>query len=192
MTPMRFLSLSALALLVCACGEASEPDLSPYAGDSETPASQSADLAEQAGASGAASADAEGEDEADLRPTDLKARELCNAVDGEFANLLDPGTAFAARGGDGRVFVGWNYDGATEQHVIFTPDVPLDDRLPFDLAVGDFQRWNMERDAPNRDLTGADRKRDGGLCVLQTESAAIEPLIAAWRTLAPKLENGSD
>ena len=183
MNPMRFLTLSALALTLTACGEPQEPDLSPYAGGSEEAELQSADVA------GEASFEEAGDD---LRPTDRKARELCDAVEGEFTSLLEPGTAFAARGGDGRVFVGWNYDGATEQHVIFTPDVPLDDRLPFDLAVGDFQRWNMEHDAPNRALTGADRRRDGGLCVLQTESDVIEPLIAAWRTLEPKLQNSSE
>ncbi|WP_440958304.1 hypothetical protein ACFELO_13560 [Oceanicaulis sp. LC35] len=181
MSLMRCLSLSALTLMVAACGEPSEPDLSPYAGQPREQTAEESELAPQAS-----------EDEIALRPTDLKAREVCNAVDGEFATLLDPGTAFAARGGDGRVYVGWNYDGAREQHVIYTPDVPLDDRLPYDLAVGDFQRWNMERDAPNRDLTGADRKRDGGLCVLQTEASIIEPLINAWRTLEPALGNTSD
>lgn len=183
MNPMRFLSVSALALMIAACGEPQEPDLSPYAGGPDDVAQQGADVA------GEASFEEAGDD---LRPTDRKARELCGAVEGEFAALLEPGTAFAARGGDGRVFVGWNQNGAVEHHVIFTPDVPLDDRLPFDLAVGDFQRWNMERDAPNRDLTGADRRRDGGLCVLQTERDAIEPLIAAWRTLEPKLERASE
>ena len=183
MTSMRFLALAASALTLTACGEPQEPDLSPYAGASDEVVSESAEVA------GEASYEAAGDD---LRPTDRKARELCGLVEEDFADQLDPDTAFAARGGDGRVFVGWNYDGATEQHVIFTPDVPLDDRLPFDLAVGDFQRWNMEHDAPNRDLTGADRRRDGGLCVLQTEGDAIEPLIAAWRTLEPKLDNTSE
>lgn len=190
MNPLRFLSVSALALMIAACGEPQEPDLSPYAGQSDAATQTDSDLAEEAGED-ASEAETD-DDEVELRPTDQKARELCNAVEGAFAERLDPGTAFAARGGDGRVFVGWNYDGAVEQHVVFTPDVDVDARLPFDLAVGDFQRWNMERDAPNRDLTGADRKRDGGLCVLQTEAAAIEPLIAAWHTLAPQIEDASE
>lgn len=185
MNPMRFLTLSALTLSLTACGEPREPDLSPYAGSSSEDTQAETELAGEASYE-----TAEADDE--LRPSDRAAREVCTALDGAFAELLDPGTAFAARGGDGQVYVGWNYDGATEQHVIFTPDVALDDRLPFDLAVGDFQRWNMERDAPNRDLTGADRKRDGGLCVLQTEADAIEPLIAAWRTLEPKLEESPE
>lgn len=183
MTSMRFLALSALALTLTACNEPQDPDLSPYAGGADEVEPQSAEVA------GEASFEEAGDD---LRPTDRKARELCGLLEGEFAGQLEADTGFAARGGDGRVFVGWNYDGAVEQHVIFTPDVPLDDRLPFDLAVGDFQRWNMEHDAPNRALTGADRRRDGGLCVLQTEAEAIEQLINAWRTLAPTLAGASE
>lgn len=49
MTLMRFLVVSALTLLVTACGEPQEPDLSPYAGQPRETATEDSDRAAEAG-----------------------------------------------------------------------------------------------------------------------------------------------
>lgn len=180
MTALRFVTVSTLALMIAACGEQAEPDHSPYAGG-ETQTEETVTDAADANSE----ADPDTEEEVELRPNDLLARQICDSLDGDYASLLPAGTAFAARGGDGNVYLAWNFEGAVESHIVHTPSVELDDRMPFDLAVGDFQRHNMTKDDPNRALTGADRKRDGGFCALQTEAVAIEPLIAAYRTVEP-------
>lgn len=49
MTLMRILIVSALTLLVTACGEPQEPDLSPYAGQPRGTTTEDSDRAPEAG-----------------------------------------------------------------------------------------------------------------------------------------------
>jgi len=186
MCDFRYLCVSAIAVIVAACGEPAPPDHSPYAGGDAETAQTEPETAQDPVETAEAASDPDAEDgDTALRPTDLLARSVCDALEGEFAALLPENTAFAARGGLGDVHLAWNYQGEIAQHVIHTPSLALDDRLPFDLAVGDFQRHNMDKNDPNRDLTGADRKRDGGFCSIQTEAVAIEALITAYQAVAP-------
>jgi len=176
MMTRALLTTSLLAFVMGACSAPVEP---------EAPVEVSDQPANASATSETIPADGESENP-EPRETDLLAAQMCDAVEGDFASLLPAGTGFAGRvSGSARVHLAWNYEGEVEQHIVHTPSLELDDRLPFDIAVGDFQRRNMGSADPGRDLAGMLRRRDGSFCVIQTEAAAIEPLIAAFRTVEP-------
>lgn len=62
MTLMRILIVSALTLLVTACGEPREPDLSPYAGQPRETATEDSDGAAEAGGDEGAEPDSPAEE----------------------------------------------------------------------------------------------------------------------------------
>ena len=161
--------LAVFGLTACGAPQ-SEPAASPYAGGGE---------AEGGTQDTAAASQADGEPALD--PLDVAAREACAAGDEGFSAGLPEGSAFAARGGDGRVHAAWREDGSTYEAVIHTPSLDQEARSAFDRAVAELLRRNLTAGFDRTGLTGAFRFRDGRFCVIQTEAEAIAPFQAAVR-----------
>lgn len=194
---MRFIPVSALALVLMACGETGTPnETAPDASDAPAMAADS-DAAALAADEAADAAGSQGEDVASAEtaaqaaeitqddgpsPLDRTARDVCMAGDDGFADALPEGAGFASRGADARVHAAWKLEGETGEAVLLTPSLEPDARLAFDGAVADFLRRNMTSGFDRTGLTGAFRARDGRFCVVQTEADAVQALRAATLT----------
>jgi hypothetical protein len=182
MSAWRFISVSAAVLTLAACGPASEPEAAD-APVMETEAAETAAMdTPPADTPEAADPAPAADPEESLHPLEVMAREVCAAGDEGFGALLTEGTGFISRGGDARVHAAWNLDGEVGESVIYTPDLPLEDRVVFDGAAADFLRRNLVAGVDRTGITGAFRYRDGRFCVVQTEREAIEALRDAVRT----------
>ncbi|MEQ8406630.1 MAG: hypothetical protein RKE49_16185 [Oceanicaulis sp.] len=173
---LRFTTLGALALFLAACGETGTNDASPYAaGDSD---------AAQVNAGEAGAEDGETPDEPEGPSTlDQAARTACEAGDDGFADTLPDGAAFASRGPDARVHVGWKRGGDAIERIVYAPGLERQTRTAFDGAVADFLRRNMAAADDRTGRTGAFRGRDGRFCIVQTEAEAVDALIEAVNAL---------
>lgn len=183
---MRFIPVSALALVLMACGETGTPDeTAPDASEAPAMAADS-DAAALAAGESAEAARPQGEEQATAddgpSPLDRAARDACMAGDDGFADALPEGAGFASRGADARVHAAWKLEGETGEAIVHTPSLEPDARLTFDGAVADFLRRNMTSGFDRTGLTGAFRSRDGRFCVVQTETEAVEALRAATLT----------
>ncbi|MFW5661631.1 MAG: hypothetical protein ACOC05_09625 [Oceanicaulis sp.] len=204
MTALKLSSISALVLLLAACGETEGPDASPYAageddaeainaGETAEPAegmdedvtADAADRAETSAATPAA-------DEDELTELEILAREICEAGDDSFGEALPAGAAFASRGADARVHAAWRLDGMAERAIMRTTALPDEARSAFDGAVADFLRHNMTAGFDRDGLTGAYRSRDGRFCVVHTEDAPVAALVEAVETARAQIEPAAE
>jgi len=159
MKPIAWLSMSAAALLLAACGEADET------AEDAAPSEQTSAQDETATGTGS------GETGVGLSRLDQAAEDACRAegVDAVLA-VLPEGASFTSRGPDAYVEVACKLEDRREYYRFRSVDLPEAIRTGFDSTVANHMRFGL-RPGDDRSNTGVYRMRDGRFCAVQTDPA---------------------
>ena len=115
---------------------------------------------------------------------DSIAEAACDSEPSDIAQIIPPGSSFSSRGADAVVVIACAFDGEREYWSIDTTELEDEARTEFDFAVADHLRAGTFPDS-DRSQSGIYRKRDGGLCAIQSEpNVAILICEAAERAQA--------